>query len=174
MIFGREREAVRNATRAIRDLVLRPGREGSGGLGASLGAMAMLAAGPLRQLPQLATQVPGTLRDLGERMTAIPSARRRAPTLAFAAQALAGSVRYGATLRERYLNLLAASMDGETAARVHPAFLRPPEREPKPRDETAERAELGAASRSEVEQAIEDLRSVFDTFFLSQAGLEPE
>ena len=40
--------------------------------------------------------------------------------------------------------------------------------------ETAERAELGAASRSEVEQAIEDLRSVFDTFFLSQAGLEPE
>ena len=40
--------------------------------------------------------------------------------------------------------------------------------------ETAERAELGAASRSEVEQAIEDLRSVFNTFFLSQAGLEPE
>ena len=39
--------------------------------------------------------------------------------------------------------------------------------------ETAERAELGAASRSEVEQAIEDLRSVFYTF-LSQAGLEPE
>ena len=33
MIFGKEREAVRNATRAIRDLVLRPAREGSGGLG---------------------------------------------------------------------------------------------------------------------------------------------
>ena len=123
MIFGREREAVRNATRAIRDLVLRRELGGSGGLGGGLSAMAMMAVAPLRQLPELATQVPGTLRDLGERMTAIPSARRRAPALAFAAQALAGSVRYGATLRERYLNLLAASMDGETAARVHPAFL---------------------------------------------------
>jgi hypothetical protein len=39
--------------------------------------------------------------------------------------------------------------------------------------ETAERAELGAASRSEVEQATEDLRSVLDGF-LRQAGLEPE
>jgi hypothetical protein len=128
MIFGREREAVRNATRAIRDLVLRRELGGSGGLGGGLSAMAMMAVAPLRQLPELATQVPGTLRDLGERMTAIPSARRRAPALAFAAQALAGSVRYGATLRERYLNLLAASMDGETAARVHPAFItvRPP------------------------------------------------
>src|SRR4029453_16099525 len=123
MIFGKEREAVRNATRAIRDLVLRPGREGSGGLAGGLGAMAMLAAGPLRQLPQMATQMPGTLRDLGERMTAIPGSRRRAPTLAFAAQALAGSVRFGSTLRERYLNLLAAAVDGDTAARVHPAFL---------------------------------------------------
>lgn len=56
-------------------------------------------------------------------MTAIPGARRRAPTLAFAAQALTGSVRHGATLRERYLNLLAAAMDDDTAARVHPAFL---------------------------------------------------
>jgi hypothetical protein len=85
--------------------------------------MAMMAVAPLRQLPEMATRVPGTLRDLGERMTAIPGARRRAPALAFAAQALAGSVRYGSTLRERYLNLLAAAMDGETAARVHPAFL---------------------------------------------------
>jgi hypothetical protein len=123
MIFGREREAVRNATRAIRDLVLRRELGGSGGLGGGLSAMAMMAVAPLRQLPEIATQVPGTLRDLGERMTAIPAARRRAPALAFAAQALAGSVRYGSTLRERYLNLLAASMDGETAARVHPAFL---------------------------------------------------
>jgi len=123
MIFGREREAVRNATRVIRDLVLRPGREGSGSLGGGLGAMVMLAVAPLRQLPEIATRVPGTLRDLGERMTAIPGARRRAPTLAFAAQALAGSVRFGSTMRERYLNLLAASMDGDTAARVHPAFL---------------------------------------------------
>ena len=30
--------------------------------------------------------------------------------------------------------------------------------------ETAERAEVGAASRSEVEQAIDDLRAVFKTF----------
>jgi len=36
--------------------------------------------------------------------------------------------------------------------------------------EVAERAELGSASRSEVEQAIEDLRSVFDTFG-NEAGL---
>jgi Abortive infection alpha len=123
MIFGREREAVRNATRVIRDLVLRPGREGGGSLGGGLGAMAMLAVGPLRELPGIATQVPGTLRDLGERMTAIPGSRRRTPTLAFAAQALAGSLRFGSTMRERYLNLLAAAMDGDTAARVHPAFL---------------------------------------------------
>src|SRR6185503_12254407 len=123
MIFGREREAVRNATRAIRDLVLRPGREGTGSLGGGLGAMAMLAVGPLRELPGIATQVPGTLRSLGERMTAIPGSRRRAPALGFAAQALAGSLRCGSTMRERYLNLLAAAMDGETAARVHPAFL---------------------------------------------------
>ena len=85
--------------------------------------MAMMAVAPLRQLPELATRVPGTLRDLGERMTAIPGTRRRAPTLAFAAQALAGSMRNGATLRERYLNLLAAAMDGDAAARVHPSFL---------------------------------------------------
>jgi Abortive infection alpha len=123
MIFGREREAVRNATRAIRDLVLRRDLGGAGGLGGSLGAMAMMAVAPLKQLPEMATRVPGTLRDLGERMTAIPGSRRRAPGLAFAAQALAGSVKNDATLRERYLNLLAASMDGETAARVHPAFL---------------------------------------------------
>ena len=38
--------------------------------------------------------------------------------------------------------------------------------------ETAERAELGAASRGEVQQATEDLRSVLDGF-LRQAGLEP-
>ena len=65
--------------------------------------MALLAAGPLRHLPEMAARLPGTLRDLGERVTAIPGARRRAPALAFAAQALAGSVRNGATLRERYL-----------------------------------------------------------------------
>ncbi len=122
MLFERERESVRSATRAIRDLIVRPGRE-FGGLGGSLGALAMLAAAPLRQLPGIAAQLPGTIRDLGERVTAIPGARRRAPSLGFAAQALAASVRQGATMRERYLNLLAASMDGDTAARVHPAFL---------------------------------------------------
>lgn len=124
MLFGREREAVKSATRVIRDLVLRPGRElAAGGLGSGLSAMAMLAAGPLRQLPDIAARLPGTIRDLGERVSAIPGARRRAPTLLFAAQALAGSVRHGATMRERYLNLLAHAMDGESSAHVHPAFL---------------------------------------------------
>jgi hypothetical protein len=124
MIFGKEREAVRNATRAIRDLVLRPGREhGGGGLFGGLGAVAAMAMEPLRELPEMATRLPGTLRDLGDRVTAIPGGRRRAPAIAFAAQALAGSIRLDATLRERYLNLLAASMDRDTAARVHPAFL---------------------------------------------------
>lgn len=125
MIFGKEREVVRNATRAIRDLMLRPAREiGLGGnFGGGLGAMAMLAAGNLRHLPEMAARLPGTLRDLGERMNAVPGARRRAPALAFAAQTLAGSLRHGATMRERYLNLLAAAMDEDTAARVHPAFL---------------------------------------------------
>jgi hypothetical protein len=125
MIFGRERQAVRNATRAIRDLMLRPGRElaAGGGLGGGLGAMALLVAAPLRQLPDIATRIPGTLRDLGERVTSIPGGRRRAPAIGFAAQALAGSVRFGARLRERYLNLLAAAMDSDTSARVHPAFL---------------------------------------------------
>jgi hypothetical protein len=122
MILGRERQAVRNATRAIRDLVLRPGREG-GGLGGGLGALAAMAAAPLRQLPDIAVRLPGTIRELGERVTSIPGARRRAPALGFAAQALAASVRNDPTLRERYLNLLAATMDSDTSARVHPAFL---------------------------------------------------
>ena len=126
MILGKERRAVRNATRAIRDLVLRPGRElslGDGLGGGGLGAMMLLATAPLRQVPEMAARLPGTLRELGERVTAIPGLRRRAPALGFAAQALAGGVRHGATLRERYLNLLAAAMDSETAGRVHPAFL---------------------------------------------------
>ncbi len=128
MILRKERAAVRNATRAIRDLVLRPGRElAAGGLASGLsgglGALSLLAAGPLRQVPEMAARLPGALRDLGERVTAIPGARRRPPALAFAAQALAGSVRHGATVRERYLNLLAAAMDDQTSARVHPAFL---------------------------------------------------
>ena len=128
MILRKERAAVRNATRAIRDLVLRPGRELaagglSSGLSNGLGALSLLASGPLRQVPEMAARIPGALRDLGERVTSIPGARRRAPALAFAAQALAGSVRHGATVRERYLNLLAAAMDDQTSARVHPAFL---------------------------------------------------
>lgn len=128
MILRKERAAVRNATRAIRDLVLRPGRELaagglSGGLSGGLGALSLLASGPLRQVPEMAARLPGALRDLGDRVTAIPGARRRPPALAFAAQALAGSIRHGATVRERYLNLLAAAMDDQTSARVHPAFL---------------------------------------------------
>lgn len=125
MILGKQRAAVRNATRTIRDLVLRPGRDLSvgGTFSGGLSALSLLASGPLRQVPEIAARLPGALRELGERVTAIPGARRRPPALAFAAQALAGSVRHDATLRERYLNLLAAAMDEQTSARVHPAFL---------------------------------------------------
>lgn len=125
MILRKQRAAVRNATRAIRDLVLRPTGELAvgGGLSGGLNALSLLAAGPLRQLPEMALRLPGALHELGERVTAIPGARRRPPALTFAAQALAGSVRHGAATRERYLNLLAAAMDDQTSARVHPGFL---------------------------------------------------
>jgi hypothetical protein len=125
MIFAKERERVRAATRVIRDLVVRPARELalSADVGGGLQALAQLALAPLRHVPDVAARVPGTLRDLGERVSAIPGDRRRAPAVAFAAQALAASVRNDATMRERYLNLLAASMDGARADRVHPGFL---------------------------------------------------
>ena len=122
MIFGKEREAVRNATRAIRDLVLRrelgggrpgrgPGRDGDDG---------GRAAAPAARARDAGSGHAARSRRADDRDPGRPPAR---PALAFAAQALAGSVRYGSTLRERYLNLLAAAMDGDTAARVHPAFL---------------------------------------------------
>src|SRR5204863_4580916 len=118
-------ERVRNATRAIRALMVIP--RGDLALGAELGggiqALAQLALAPLRHVPDVAARVPGTIRDLGERVSTIPGARRRAPAVAFAVQALAASVRNDATMRERYLNLLAASMDGARADRVHPGFL---------------------------------------------------
>jgi hypothetical protein len=125
MIFAKERERVRSATRAIRALMVLPGRDLAlpAGLGSGLQAMAELALAPLRHVPDVAARVPGTLRDLGERVASIPGSRRRAPAFAFAAQALAASVRNGATMRERYLNLLAASMDESRADRVHPGFL---------------------------------------------------
>src|SRR5450432_26805 len=125
MMFAKERERVRSATRVIRDLVVRPARDlaFSAELGGGVRALAGLALAPLRHLPDVAARVPGALRDLGARVSAIPGARRRAPTMAFAAQALAASVRNDATMRERYLNLLAASMDGSRADRVHPGFL---------------------------------------------------
>jgi hypothetical protein len=125
MIFAKERERVRSATRVIRDLVVRPARDlaFSAELGGGLRALGQLALAPLRHAPEVVVRVPGTLRDLGERVTSIPSDRLRAPTVAFAAQALAASVRNDATLRERYLNLLAASMDGARADRVHPGVL---------------------------------------------------
>jgi hypothetical protein len=127
MMFARERARVRSATRAIRDLMVRPGRDlqqlGQGAVTGGLQALAGIALGPLRLVPQAAARVPATLRELGERVAAIPGGRRRAPALAFAAQALTGGVRGDATLRERYLNLLAAAMDGASADRVHPAFL---------------------------------------------------
>jgi len=127
MLFAKERERVRNATRAIRALIVRPGSElalgGIANVNGGLQALAGIALAPLRMVPDLAARVPGTLRELGERVAAIPGGQRRAPAVAFAAQALAGSVRHTATVRERYLNLLAAAMDGARADRVHPAFL---------------------------------------------------
>jgi hypothetical protein len=125
MIFAKERERVRSATRAIRALMVMPGRELGlpAELGGGLQALAQLALAPLRHVPDVAARVPGTLRDLGARVASIPGSRRRAPALAFAAQALASSVLHDATMRERYLNLLAASMDSARADRVHPGFL---------------------------------------------------
>lgn len=125
-MFASQRERVRSATRAIRDLVVRPGRDlqfGGGDMGGGLQALAQIALAPLRFMPDVAARVPGTLRELGERVAAIPGSQRRAPAVGFAAQALAGSVRSEPTVRERYLNLLAAAMDGARADRVHPAFL---------------------------------------------------
>jgi len=125
MMFAKERERVRSATRAIRALMVMP--RGDLALGADLGggiqALARLALEPLRHVPEVAARVPGTIRDLGDRVTAIPSGRRRVPAVAFAAQALVASVRNDSTMRERYLNLLAASMDDARADRVHPGFL---------------------------------------------------
>jgi hypothetical protein len=125
MMFAKERERIRGATRAIRALMVIPGRDLALGseLGGGIQALASLALAPLRHVPDVAARVPGTIRDLGERVAAIPGGRRRAPAMAFAAQALAASVRNDATMRERYLNLLAASMDGARADRVHPGFL---------------------------------------------------
>lgn len=126
MIFEKERERVRSATRAIRALMVRPGSDlalGGGVFNGGLQALAQIALGPLKTVPDIAARVPGTLLELGERVAAIPGGQRRAPALAFAAQALAGGVRNSATMRERYLNLLAAAMDGSRADRVHPAFL---------------------------------------------------
>jgi hypothetical protein len=125
MLFAKERERVRSATRAIRALMVIPGRDLTLGseIGGGIQALAALALAPLKHVPDVAARVPGTIRDLGERVSAIPGGRRRAPAVAFAAQALAASVRNDATMRERYLNLLAASMDGARADRVHPGFL---------------------------------------------------
>src|SRR5882672_11024012 len=125
MMFAKERERMRSATRVIRDLVVRPARDlaFSAELSGGLQALAQLALAPLRNVPDVAARVPGTIRDLGERVSAIPGGRRRAPAMAFAAQALVASVRNDATMRERYLNLLAASMDVARADRVHPGFL---------------------------------------------------
>jgi hypothetical protein len=127
MMFAKERERVRSVVGAVRALMVRPGRElqlgGGDGPVAGLQALAQLALAPLRAVPDVAARVPATLRELGERVAAIPGGQRRAPTVAFAAQALAGSVRQAPTMRERYLNLLAAAMDRSRADRVHPAFL---------------------------------------------------
>jgi hypothetical protein len=126
MLFGRERQKVANATRAIRDLVVRPRSElppTDGDLGAGLQVLARLAASPLRFVPQAAARIPLMLRELGERRRAIPAARRLPPNPGLTLQALSGCLTGDETMRIRYLNLLAASMDSATAPRVHPGFL---------------------------------------------------
>jgi hypothetical protein len=123
MLFGNERRKV---ARAIRDLVVRPRLDlqgTDGDLGGGLHILARLATSPLSFLPQAATRIPLMLRELGERRRAIPSARRLAPDPSLALQALTGCLSADATLRTRYLNLLAASMDRATARQVHPGFL---------------------------------------------------
>jgi hypothetical protein len=91
MMFAKERERVRSATRAIRDLMVRPGRDLQAGgdvvMGAGLQALAQLALAPLRFVPEVATRVPDTLRELGERVAAIPDGQRRLPAVGFAAAA---------------------------------------------------------------------------------------
>ncbi|HET6284936.1 MAG TPA: DUF4393 domain-containing protein [Polyangia bacterium] len=126
MFFSKERERVANATRAIAALMVRPKLDlapGESDLGGGLQVLARLAMSPLGFVPQAAARVPAVLRELGERRRAIPERRRLPPNPVLAAQALSGCLRADETLRERYLNLLAASMDSATSKRVHPAFL---------------------------------------------------
>jgi hypothetical protein len=126
MLFGKERQKVAKATRAIRDLVVRPHLDlavADGDLGGGLQVLAGLAASPLRFVPDAVTRIPAMLRELGERRRAIPPTRRLAPNPGLALQALSGCVTADETLRTRYLNLLAASMDSATARQVHPGFL---------------------------------------------------
>jgi hypothetical protein len=126
MLFGKERQRVASATRAIRDLMVRPRADlqpGDSDIGGGLQVLARLATSPLRFVPQAAARVPAVLRELGERRRAIPEARRLPPNPALAMQALSGCLANDETLRIRYLNLLAASMDRATAAQVHPGFL---------------------------------------------------
>ena len=123
MLFGNERRKV---ARAIRDLVVRPKVDpqgADGDLGGGLQILARLAASPLSFLPQAATRIPLMLRELGERRRAIPARRRLAPDPTLALHALAGCLSADETLRTRYLNLLAASMDRATSRQVHPGFL---------------------------------------------------
>jgi hypothetical protein len=128
MLFGKERQKVAQATRAIRDLMVRP-RGGvdlataDGDVGGGLQVLAGLAAAPLRFVPDAVGRVPIVLRELGERRRAIPAPRRLPPSPALALQALSGCLGADETMRTRYLNLLAASMDSATAGQVHPGFL---------------------------------------------------
>ncbi|HVR63548.1 MAG TPA: DUF4393 domain-containing protein [Polyangia bacterium] len=125
MLFSKEREKVANATRAIRALMVRPRADGGGqtALGGGLQVVARLAMSPLGFVPQAAARVPGILRELGERRRAIPEGRRQAGNPVLIAQLLSASLRADEVLRERYLNLLAASMDSASSRSVHPAFL---------------------------------------------------
>jgi hypothetical protein len=125
MLFSKERERVVNATRAIRAMVVRPRPDGSGetDLGGGLQVVMRMVMSPLGLVPQAAARVPNLLRELGERRRAIPERRRLAPNPILAAQVTGQHLRADEVLRERYLNLLAASMDSATARGVHPAFV---------------------------------------------------
>ena len=88
-----------------------------------LQALAQLAPAPLRNVPDVAARVPGTLRDLGERVAAIPGgcAAARPPSRS-RLQALAASVRNDATCASATSTRSRPSTDGARADRVHPGF----------------------------------------------------
>jgi hypothetical protein len=112
-------------TRVVKDLVVRPGRGGSGtgDVQGGLRTLARVALAPLSQIPMVAARLPELLRTLGERGLAIPPERRRTPNAGLALRALAGFVRGEGEVRDSYLSVLTATMDRAVADAVHPSFI---------------------------------------------------